>query len=96
LPNDIETVALPPAVNKSDLNKWRRSSARWVRRLPGWGPETRGTPSTLAKPTSDCPSSSELGKRKTPLQDAYDLYPLQSSDICSTRPTLARLQLSNQ
>ena len=40
LPHVGATEDLPPAVNRSDLERWRMPFATWARRSPYWGPPT--------------------------------------------------------
>jgi hypothetical protein len=40
LPNAIAQASLPPASGLSSLERWRAPSARWVRPLQAWGPQT--------------------------------------------------------
>lgn len=40
LPNTCAVVPSLPAIDLCGLATWRRSSARWARRTPGWGPLT--------------------------------------------------------
>lgn len=48
LPNVTEMGGWPLAVNASHLNTFRTFSPRWARTLPGWGPKTPGTRTTMA------------------------------------------------
>jgi hypothetical protein len=53
-PTDTAPGPFPPAVNLSDLVRWKTHSAPLPRRYAAWGPLTRGSTNTTTSITSSC------------------------------------------